>query len=54
MSAAVTLRELGEDLVVDDLQLEESPDQNAAENENDEPGCNEPGEEQLLLLPMIL
>ena len=51
---AVALRELGEALVVDDLENDEPRDEQPGEEHDDHRGRDDPGQEQLLLLPVIL
>ena len=51
---AVALRELGEALVVDDLENDEPRDEQPGEEHDDDRGRDDPGQEQLLLLPVIL
>ena len=50
----ITLRELREDLVLHDLQLEQPPYQHAREEQDDYAGGDEPRQEEPLLLPVIL
>ena len=51
---AVALRKLCVALVLDDLQLDEPPDQEAGQEQHDDSGRDQARQEQALLLPMVL